>query len=583
VLAGASGDQALELAEDADAQAEQAATDTEDLLLASAKARGSQGNLSFFAFTATPKAKTLERFGEEVVDAGGEERFVPFHLYSMRQAIAEGFILDVLANYTTYATYYRLANGLGEEDQEVPKGKAMAALARFVSLHPTNLAQKAEIIIEHFRHHTAAKIGGKAKAMVVTRSRLHALRYYHALQKYVTEKGYDKGAGKVGVLVAFSGSLTDPEVPNVAYTEAMLNGFGEKELPKRYASDDYQVLVVAEKYQTGFDQPLLHTMYVDKPLAGVKAVQTLSRINRVHPGKTDTFVLDFANTAEDIQAAFEPYYVQTIAAPTDPNVLYNLQRRILDAGVIDSDEMAAGVDAVLRGGAAGAATLNAATDPAIDRYLALEEDAQDEFRSALTSYVRAYAFLGQIIPWSDTDLEALYYYGKYLAIRLPAPGTGGAIDLDGSVVLTHLRTDLKAEQENLSLAGEQGDPDPLSVLVGEGRGKQYEEPLEPLSALIETLNERFGMDLDEADRVWFEQQKTHMENDSAVRTVALHNDFEQFKVWLAPRIQDAIIDRQDANLELFQTYFNKPEFADLMTRWLTTELYGGIRGSGGRL
>ena len=285
MLAGASGDQALELAEDADAQAEQAARDTEDLLLASAQARGSQANLSFFAFTATPKAKTLERFGEKTVDAAGEERFVPFHLYSMRQAIAEGFILDVLADYTTYATYYRLANGLGSDDQEVPKGKALAALARFVSLHPTNLAQKAEIIIEHFRHHTASKIGGQAKAMVVTRSRLHALRYYQALQTYVHEKGYDKGAGKVGVLVAFSGSLTDPDVPNVAYTEAMLNGFGEKELPKRFASDDYQVLVVAEKYQTGFDQPLLHTMYVDKPLAGVKAVQTLSRLEPRAPGQ----------------------------------------------------------------------------------------------------------------------------------------------------------------------------------------------------------------------------------------------------------------------------------------------------------
>jgi type I restriction enzyme R subunit len=580
VLAGASGDQALQLAADVDAQAEDATPDTEDLLLASARARGAQANLSFFAFTATPKAKTLERFGEKVVDAAGEERFVPFHLYSMRQAIAEGFILDVLANYTTYATYYRLANGLGSEDEELPKGKAMAALARFVSLHPTNLAQKAEIIIEHFRAHTANKIGGQAKAMVVTRSRLHALRYYHALQAYVTQKGYDKGAGKIGVLVAFSGSLTDPDTPNVTYTEAMLNGFGEKELPKRFASDDYQVLVVAEKYQTGFDQPLLHTMYVDKPLAGVKAVQTLSRVNRVHPGKTDTFVLDFANTAEDIQAAFEPYYAQTVAAPTDPNVLYNLQRRLLDAGLIHPDEMAAGVEAVLRGGAAGAARLNAATDPAIDRYLALEDDAQEEFRSALTSYVRAYAFLGQIIPWQDTDLEALYFYGKYLATRLPAPDTGGTIDLDGSVVLTHLRTDLKAEQENLSLAGQDGAQEPLAVLVGEGRGKQFEELLEPLSALIETLNERFGMDLDEADRVWFEQQKTHMENDTAVRVVALNNDFEQFKVWLAPKIQDAVIDRQDANLELFQSYFNKPEFADLMTQWLTETLYGDIRSSG---
>lgn len=580
VLAGTTGEDSLQAAEQAEAKAEQAVTDTEDLLLASARARGSQGNLSFFAFTATPKAKTLERFGERSVDPSGDERFVPFHLYSMRQAIAEGFILDVLASYTTYATYYRLANGLGAEDVEVPKGKALSALARFVSLHPTNLAQKAEIIVEHFRAHTAAKIGGQAKAMVVTRSRLHALRYYQALKAYVAEKGYDKGAGRVGVLVAFSGSLSDPDVPNVSYTEAMLNGFGDKELPKRFAGADYPVLVVAEKYQTGFDAPLLHTMYVDKPLAGVKAVQTLSRLNRVHPGKTDTFVLDFANTAEDMQAAFAPYYAETIAAPTDPNVLYNLQQRILDAHVIDPDEMRAGVEAVLAGGAAGAARLNAATDPAVERFQGLGEDEREDFRSALSSFVRAYAFLGQIIGWTDPDLEALYYYGKYLATRLPAPGSGASVDLDGSVILTHLRTDLKAEQQNLSLVDETGDRDPLHVLVGEGRGKQVEEPVEALSALIATLNERFGMDLDEADRVWFEQQKTHMEQQDDVRAVALGNDFEQFRVWLAPKIQDAIIDRQDANADLFQAFFNKPEFEKAMTQWLTEALYGEIRGKG---
>jgi type I restriction enzyme, R subunit len=578
VLSGKTGEDALLAAEAAEGAADgPGVVDYEDLLANSVEARGKQDNVTFFAFTATPKHKTLSLFGERMTDAAGEERFEPFHLYSMRQAIEEEFILDVLANYTTYSTYYRLANGLGpDDDPELPKGKAASELAKWVSLHPSNIAQRSHIIVEHFRHHTAAKIGGHAKAMVVTASRLHAVRYYQAIRDYIAERGYDLGPGAVRALVAFSGTVTDPDNETVEYRENLMNGFPISQLPERFGTDDFQVLVVAEKYQTGFDQPLLHTMYVVKKLASVNAVQTLSRLNRIAPGKSDTFVLDFVNDAEDIQEAFKPFFTQTTASPTDPNILFNLQSRIIAAHVIDATEMTAGVEAILRGGAAGSAKLNASIDPAVLRWEELEDEtAQENFRTALRDFVRAYAFLAQIVPFKDTDLEALYYYGKFLLLRLPRTDQGGGVDLDGAVILTHLRTDLVAEHQVLSLAD--GTEDPLVGPQGGGHGKQNEEPLEALSVLINALNERFGMDLGEADRIWFEQQQAALREDEDVRVVALNNDFQQFEVYLEPKVQDKIVERHGANDGLFQAFFDKPEFKEEMLKWLTKSLYDGFR------
>ncbi|MFP5346625.1 MAG: UvrB domain 3-containing protein, partial [Actinomycetes bacterium] len=351
----------------------------------------------------------------------------------------------------------------------------------------------------------------------------------------------------------------------------------ESQLPDRFSGAEYQILVVADKYQTGFDQPLLHTMYVAKKLADVRAVQTLSRLNRTHPGKDDTFVLDFVNTTEDITEAFRPFFAQTTAAPTDPNLLYNLQRRILDAGIVDAAEMRSAVAALLKGGSTGSAKLNAAIDPARDRWLAMDDEtAQEDFRTALRDFVRAYAFLGQIVPFTDTDLEELYYYGKYLLARLPRADTGGEVDLDGAVVLTHLRTELVAEQQSVSLS--EGSEESLKG-PGEGRGKQHEQPTDSLSALIEALNERFGMELGEADRIWFEQQEAHMRDNDEVRVVALNNDFEQFRVYLEPRLEDSLIDRQEQNEALFQAFFDKPEFREAMQAWVTDRLYRSIRGA----
>ena len=434
---------------DADGGATEGDGDTEpadgqDLLAgaieASAKARGRQPNLSLFAFTATPKAKTLELFGHPVV-VGGTTQPVPFHLYSMRQAIEEGFILDVLAGYTTYDTLFRLEQDLAD-DPEVESRKAAAKIAAFVSLHPENMAQRARIVVDHFRRHTAHQIGGRAKAMVVCRSRLHAVRMKLAIDRCIA----DDGLNGLSALVAFSGTVTDPETAT-DWTEPGINGFPESQTAERFASDDHQLLVVAEKFQTGFDQPLLHTMYVDKKLAGVNAVQTLSRLNRTHPDKTSTFVLDFANDAEAVRSAFEPYYDVTTATPTDPNLVFDARNALDGFGILRDAEVDA-FAALWFGGNAKDRTLHAKfhdqLDPARDRFVSdLDDDDQDQCRQALERFVKLYAFLAQVLPLASTELEKKYLYCRFL--RLPKQE---AVALDLDLDLTHLRV---AEHETRSI------------------------------------------------------------------------------------------------------------------------------------
>lgn len=581
VLAGLKGDAALQAAENADAAQEQA-DDPQDVLAATAKARGKQTNLSFFAFTATPKQKTLEMFGERIPDATASEgyRLVPFHLYSMRQAVEEGFVLDVLANYLTYSTYYRLANGLTDTDPEVPKGKAAAALARFVSLHPSAFSQKAEVIVEHFRHHTAAKIGGHAKAMVVTRSRLHAVRMKQAIDAYIASKGYKD----VASLVAFSGGVRDDENPFDAldldkeWTEPLMNGFPEGQLPKRFHTDEYQLLIVAEKYQTGFDEPLLHTMYVDKKLDGVKAVQTLSRLNRTMPGKTDTFVLDFVNSSEDVQAAFAPFYEKTWAQPTNPNILSNLKGRLLQAGVLDPEEMDALVAAFLANDSKTNEALYAFTNAAVDRYLALDEEDREDFRTALRDFTRLYAFLAHVVPVGSADMERLYIYGRLLLTRLPTD-PDEPVDLSGAAVLTHLRLE-KGTVEDVSLKTVNDEDSEQTGYKAEGRGKQNEQPVERLSSIIGVLNERFGLNLTEADQLFFEQVQVEISANPRAKAVALNNDETQFMAVFDKMLEGTIIDRNAANDSLLTAFLDKPDFRAALTQMIGREFYKTIRESG---
>ena len=367
--------------------------DWEDRLNQVMQSRGKQPNLSFFAFTATPKGKTLELFGRKGASGLPEA----FHLYSMRQAIEEGFILDVVKNYTTYATYYRLVKAI-EDDPNLPKKKAARALAKFMSLHPHNIEQKTEVMVEHFRQKVMSHLGGRGKAMVVTSSRLHAVRYMHAFERYIADNKIEG----VRPLVAFSGTVKDPET-GLEYTEPGMNkdcvtgeSIGEKRLPERFASPDYPVLLVANKYQTGFDQPLLCAMYVDKRLDGVQAVQTLSRLNRKIPGKETPFVLDFVNEAEDIYKAFKPYYDATsLQEESDPQKLEDLKHELDAAQVYFWSEVEAFAKVfykpVARQSAQDHAGMQLHLQPAVDRFKAITEDIKrSEFREKLSGYVSIY-------------------------------------------------------------------------------------------------------------------------------------------------------------------------------------------------
>ena len=550
-------------------------------LSASAASRAKQKNLSFFAFTATPKGKTLQLFGTRTVDAAGNATYAPFHLYSMRQAIEEGFILDVLANYVTYKRYYRLANGLKSGDPEVEKGKAAAQLARYVDLHPASLDQRAEIIVEHFRAVTATKIGGKSKAMVVTRSRLQAVRYFEAIKRYIKKHGITG----VDALVAFSGKIIDPDdTSETERTESNMNGFPDTQTPSRFR-DDYQVLIVAEKYQTGFDEPLLHTMYVDKKLEGVKAVQTLSRLNRITPGKTDTFILDFVNTAEEMREQFAPFFQSSWTEETDPNLLYNLQTRINGHAIIDPSEQQRAVQAFLqtKGQPKGDAhkTMWANITPAVDRFEnQLSPEDQSDLRDALKAYTRAYAFLGQVVPFTDDSLESLFYYAKLLAEALPNDKTElGSIDL-GDTALQFIGHEAGIAT---SAAVQPGDSDgQIETFTGGGRGGQQDPVMARLSEIIRTFNDTFGIDLTEADALMlFVELPAHIADSETVQKIAADNTEEQFGLTVKEDdIAGAIFDRQEASDRLLKLFTEDSRFAAEAMKHIRAATYKNARTRG---
>ncbi len=563
---------AASLEEAADLDQESTEQDAEDQIRESMMARGKQENLSFFGFTATPKAKTLEVFGERGQD--GKPR--PFHLYSMRQAIEEHFIMDVLANYTTYKTFFRLTKAI-EDDPEVDKQKATTAIARFLSLHPHNLAQKTEVIVEHFRQKVMHKIGGMAKAMVVTGSRLHAVRYYFEFKRYIKEKGYDH----IKPLVAFSGKVHDPDIPGSEYTEPGLTGFPEKQLAKEFSKPEYQILLVADKYQTGFDQPLLHTMYVDKKLSGVKAVQTLSRLNRINPGKEDTFVLDFANEEEDILASFQPYYeLTTIEEPAEPNHLYDLKHKIESYHVIWQTE----VDGLCKLYFSSREKLKPKDQgklygfitPAVDRYKAIEtEEDQDDFKHALISFIRFYSFLSQIAPFQDVELEKLYVYGRFLLKSLPKKDST-PFRLEDEVALEYYRLQKINEEHQIALdsQGEYG-------LMGEKDAgvRTTEEEKTPLSEIIEILNDRLGTEFSEANRLFIDQVKEDMIANEDLSQQAKSNTLENFEFGFKEVFEAALIERMDLNQDIFKLIMDDKDFGGKVRTYLLREVYDRLRES----
>lgn len=565
VLAGAA------IKEEARAKAEaEGLPDYEEEILKTMAKRGHQPNISFFAFTATPKYKTLEVFGTP----GADGKPQPFHLYSMRQAIDEGFILDVLQNYTTYKTYYRLIKSI-EDDPKVDKRKAARALARFMSLHPHNIAQKTEVMVEHFRHFTMHKIGGKAKAMVVTSSRLHAVKYKQAFDKYISEKGYTG----IKTLVAFSGTVIDPDAPGVEYTEVGMNkGIREKELPERFGTEEYQVLLVAEKYQTGFDQPLLHTMYVDKRLAGIQAVQTLSRLNRTHPGKEDTFVLDFVNEPEEILKAFQPYYEQTIIGErAEPKQLYELQAKLDGHQVYYKAEVEEFCKVFYKPRQnqtpADHARMNACIDPAVNRYNGLEEEIREEFRKTLVAFRNLYSFMSQVIPFQDSDLEKLYSYVRFLLTKLPRDNRGPIYNFDDDVALKFYRLQKIGEGSIVMEPGARYEVSgPTSVGTGVARGDEIE-----LSKLIDLLNERFGTEFKPGDQLFFESIREDAMADSSLRQAALANTMENFGYVFRKALEGLFIDRMEQNEEITAKFMNEDQFREAVSQHLLKEVYEKIR------
>jgi type I restriction enzyme R subunit len=469
--------------------------DIEELIADYQKARGPQPNISFFAFTATPRNVTLERFGIKGPDGLPH----PFHLYSMRQAIEEGFILDVLQNYMTYKAYYQLEKAI-EDDPELNGRRGQRRVARFASLHPTAIGQKVEVIVEHFRRHVVAELNGQAKAMIVTGSREHALRYFFGVREYIATRGYTN----MKALVAFSGEL---EVDGETYTEAGVNGISETELPRKFDTSDYQILIVAEKYQTGFDQPKLCAMYVDRKLAGLQAVQTLSRLNRTYPGKERTFILDFQNTIEDMQNAFRPFFeVTALEANSDPNQIYELESRLLTFGILDQGEIGRFAETFYKGAldTHDRARLEGLVRQAVARFEQEDDEGrQEEFRQLVKSYLRFYAFVAQVIRLSDTGLEKLYSYGSWLSRLLPSRQIPADIEITEDMLrLQAFRVEQK-EQGSASLSP--GDRTTLKPISEFGAKPYTEDEERSLSAIIKAFNERHGTQFTREDFIRFEQ------------------------------------------------------------------------------
>lgn len=531
----------------------------------SAKARGQQKNISFFAFTATPKYKTLEVFKFDKAE--------PFHLYSMRQAIEEGFILDVLQNYTTYELYFKLSKSI-EDDPSLNKKKAAKAIARFVNFHPYNLAQKTEVIIEHFRKVVAKKIGGRAKAMFITSSRKLAKRYFESFEKYIKNNGY---INELKVLVAFSGKVIDDNYPD-GVTEPKLTGFKEKELPEVFDKDEYRILIVADKYQTGFDQPMLHTMYVDKKLSGVKAVQTLSRLNRKAQGKEDTFVLDFVNDRETILKSFQPYYEKTITAEEpDINHLFDLKYKLDAKQVYWQSEINAFAKAYFKKSnkltKKDQSQLYAHIDPAVDRFKAIEtEDEKEEFKKNIRTWTNFYAFLAQVMPFVEPDFEKFYAYAKFLQTKLPKNKLSENLHISDEVAMEYYRLQ-KVEEGSIDLEKEQDGE--LDGIKGGGITQTKEEEA-LLSEIIEILNHKFGTDFEHADKLFFEQIEEQLINDEKLKTQAKANKMDTFKYPFEEAFLRIIIERMEQNQDIFDKILENKSFGDLVKKLIMTNVYNRI-------
>ena len=583
----------------------------EALMDAAVSARKPSERISYYAFTATPKAKTLELFGrtpDPELPASSDNKPEPFHLYSMRQAIEEGFILDVLERYTTYSTAWKLAHPDGD-DHEVDSKKASKTLAKWVRLHPYNIGQKVEVIVEHYRANVKHLLDGQAKAMVVTASRQEAVRYALAMRSYVKEKGYQD----VHPLVAFSGSVLPDGVieEEVTETSTKLNpGLKGRDLAEAFDTDDYNVMIAANKYQTGFDQPKLCAMYVDKKLQGVDCVQTLSRLNRIFPGK-ETFILDFFNDPEEILAAFAPYYRKAeLVDVSDANVVYDLQQTLDASGIYHWDEVEAFARAFFDP-KAPASKLSFYCKPATERFTkrykaivdqiqtwqmarkqaeqngdqagmhradqelkdaATTRDELDLFRKNLTSFVRTYEFLSQIVHFDDRELEQLCVFARNLAPLLQMERLeDDPIDVS-ELALTHYRLTKRAEHQ-LRMEEQQGEYG-LQPISEVGSGKPHDPEKKRLDEIIDKLNDLYGAEVSDDDKLHFANGiADRIERDENVMAQILHHDPDQVMHGLFPKrveraVMDAMSDQETLSMPLLEDEKTGREFALLILKLL---------------
>ena len=524
----------------------------EDRILEELKTRGPQKNVSHFAFTATPKPETLQQFGTKQADG----TFKPFSLYTMRQAIEEKFILDVLKNYTTYDQYWALLKKV-KDDPEFDGGKAKSLLKQFVSRHERTIAKKVAIIVEHFQTSVSDKLGGKAKAMIVTSSRLHAVRYKLAVDAYLKKLGSPYKA-----LVAFTDVVKDTK-DGQEYTEAKMNGFPEAATGDRFEADDYRFLIVASKFQTGFDQPKLLAMYVDKKLSGVACVQTLSRLNRTTTGKEETFVLDFENTAEDIEKGFQPFYDRvTLSKETDPNQLYNI-RTDLDKFAIHT---AADLEAFAKQWFAAKPKLEllqGVANPVAKKWQAQSEEEQVDYKSKARDFVKLYAFISHLVPLKDTGLEKLFVFLRFLLPLLPAKKGENPLEVLGMVDMEKLAL-RKNDKKDIGLKRGETKVDPLNY---GGGATLTDEEREQLSQIIEDLNTRFGTSFSEDEIMMLKRLDKKIDEDEMLQQQLKNGSRHAVKATFMQVAKDAFEDLVDTDYKFYKKVTDDEEVSkELLSR-----------------
>lgn len=568
-IALADKEDALKKYAEIEAREEENTKDYEDKLVEELASHGHQKNISFFAFTATPKSKTLELFGSQQEDG----TFMPFHIYSMRQAIEEGFILDVLANYMTYKSIYQIAKNT-DEKIEVPENYATRVIKKFESLHEINITQKTQIIVEQFRNVTMHKIGGRGKAMLVTASRLHAVRYFFEIKRYIEERGYND----LDVLIAFSGEVHDG---GNSFTESNMNKtkdgkkISESQTKEYFNSDDFNILVVAEKYQTGFDEPLLHTMFVDKKLKDIKAVQTLSRLNRTCAGKDDTLVIDFVNTAEEIQEAFKPFYdVTVLEHETDPNAIYDKLTKLKSYGLIYDENVERFCSIYLKDGAQNEndfGRLTSCVKETVDLYCKLEIEDRESFRKQVISFNKFYSYITQITSMGDKELHKMYMYLRYVEKLLPKNPID-VPDLDGDLKLTFYNlkqtfdgsVSLRKSDESKGMVQPQGSGIPIVV--------QPEVML--LEEVIKKVNDLYAGQFTESDNMLVRDLMNIIMKDEEVKQKAKANSEDMFVRSIFPKVfSDKTHKAYTESSSSYKKLFESKEFYDAIMNSLGNVIY----------